>query len=61
MLAADILPDLATMLPRVEFLQHLSINVEVPGDQPARVEIRLQADGVEIPTSGEITMPDVNS
>jgi hypothetical protein len=60
MLAADILPDLAAMLPRVEFLQHLSINVEVPGDQPARVEIRLQADGVEIPT-GEITMPDVNS
>ena len=55
MLATNILPDLAALLPRVEFLQTLDIKVSIPTDPALSVEIAIGADGVPqtLPT-GEI-------
>ena len=60
MLATEILPDLATMLPRIEFLRELDIKVSIPADPALSVEIAIGADGVpQTPPTGEIGLPDI--
>lgn len=60
MLATEILPDLAAMLPRVEFLQTLDIRVTVPVDPALTVTITTVADGIpQTPPTGEIGLPGI--
>lgn len=54
MFASQILPDLQTVLPNVEFGQRLEIHVDVPADNQAAT-ITVRADGqVVLPVAGEI-------
>ena len=54
MFASQILPDLQTMLPSIEFGQRLEIHVDVPADNQAAT-ITVSADGqVVLPVAGEI-------
>ena len=60
MFANDLLPDLAALLPRIEFQRELDIKVSIPADPALSVEIAIGADGVpQTPPTGEIGLSDV--